>query len=290
MRPRFVVAAVFAFVSVACAHTPSGPLSSPITPAIVHPSGPDQVVLRVELVGGFVAPETTFARMPSFSVMGDGTTIEPGAQTEIYPGQALPPLMARTISEDGIQAILGAAIDAGLDRDATLGDLGSVGVSDMPTTVFTLSANGEIHHVEAYALGMSGDERPGGMSQETWAARQALSSFVERLGRLPTWLPEGSIGAEAPYDAPAAALLVGAYRADPGLTQNPVAWPLGTGLAGFGSEEPSGVNGRCGTVTGSDWVALLPAARDANTLTPWTSDGQRYAITFRPLLPDQHDC
>jgi hypothetical protein len=42
--------------------------------------------------------------------MGDGTIIEPGAQDEIYPGQALPPLLVRTISEDGIQAILGAAI------------------------------------------------------------------------------------------------------------------------------------------------------------------------------------
>src|SRR5512133_4134975 len=120
------------------------------------------------------------------------------APRTIYPGQALPPLLGRTISEAGIQAIVGAAIDAGLDNDETLGDLGSVGVSDMPTTVFTLSANGETHRVEAYALGMPGDERPEGMSQGTWAARQALSSFVERLGRLPAWLPEGSIGAEAP--------------------------------------------------------------------------------------------
>jgi hypothetical protein len=168
--------------------------------------------------------------------------------------------------------------------------MGSVGVSDMPTTVFTLSVNGETHRVEAYALGISADERPNGMSQETWAARQALSSFAERLGRLPTWLPEGSIGAEAPYDAPAAALLVRDYQGDPGLIENPVAWPLGTGLAGFGSADPSGVDGRCGTVTETDWAALLPAARDANTLTPWTSDGRRYAITFRPLLPDQHDC
>jgi hypothetical protein len=244
----------------------------------------------MSLEGGFVAPETTFARMPSFSLMGDGTIIEPGAQDAIYPGQALPPLLARTISEDGIQAILGAAIDAGLDHDETIGDLGSVGVSDMPTTVFTLSANGESHRVEAYALGMPGDDRPEGMSQTTWAARQALSSFAERLGRLPAWLPEGSTGPETPYDAPGAALLVGAYRGDPGLSQNPVAWPLGTGLAGFGSADPSGLDARCGTVTGSDWATLVPAARDANTLTPWTSDGRRYGIAFRPLLPDQHDC
>jgi hypothetical protein len=104
----------------------------------------------------------------------------------------------------------------------------------MPTTVFTLAANGETHRVEAYALGIPGDQRPQGMSQGMWAARQALSSFLEQLGRLPAWLPEGSIGAEAPYDARGAALLVRAYRGDPGLSQDPAAWPLGTGLAEFG--------------------------------------------------------
>ena len=221
MRPKLVVIAVLAFVTVACGDAPTGARSDPSGSGIVHPSGADQVVLRVALEGGFVAPETTFARTPSFSVMGDGTTIEPGAQDEIYPGQALPPLLVRTISEDGIQAILGAAIDAGLDHDGTLGDLGSVGVSDMPTTVFTLSANGETHRVEAYALGMPGDQRPEGMSQETWAARQALSSFLEQLGRLPAWLPVGSIGAEAPYDSPGAALLVRAYQGGSGPQPGP---------------------------------------------------------------------
>jgi hypothetical protein len=291
MRPKIVVVlALLASVAAACAETPTGAGSSPSGSAIAHPTGADQLVLRVELVGGFVAPETTFARMPSFSLMGDGTMVEPGVQTEIYPGQALPPLIGRSISEDGIQAILGAAIDAGLDHDATVGDLGTVGVSDMPTTVFTLSANGETRRVEAYALGMSGEERPQGMSQETWAARQALSSFEERLGRLPAWLPEGSIGTEAPYDAPAAALFVRGYQGDPGLTEDPIAWPLDTGLAGFGSADPSGTDGRCGTVTGTDWEALRSAAQRANTLSPWTSDGRRFAITFRPLLPDQPGC
>jgi len=221
MRPKLVVLGVLALVTVACADPPTGARSEPSGSGTVHPTGADQVVLRVSLEGGFVAPETTFARMPSFSVTGDGTIIEPGAQDEIYPGQALPPLLARTISEDGIQAILGAAIDAGLDHDGTLGDLGSVGVSDMTTTVFSLSANGETHRVEAYALGTPGEQRPEGMSQGTWAARQALSSFVEQLGRLAAWLPEGSIGAEAPYDAPGAALLVARTGGIPASARTP---------------------------------------------------------------------
>ena len=44
-------------------------------------------------------------------------------------------------------------------------------------------------------------------------------------------------------------------------------------------------------MTAQDWTAtLLPLAEDANTLTPWTSDGQRYAISFRPLLPNETSC
>jgi hypothetical protein len=44
-------------------------------------------------------------------------------------------------------------------------------------------------------------------------------------------------------------------------------------------------------VTGSDWADVLePVARTADQLTPWTSEARRYAIAFRPLLPDERDC
>ena len=39
------------------------------------------------------------------------------------------------------------------------------------------------------------------------------------------------------------------------------------------------------------WTERLePAATQANQLTPWTSGGRRYAIAFRPLLPDEATC
>jgi hypothetical protein len=90
MRPKLVVLAVLALVTVACADAPTGARSNPSGSGIVHPTGADQVVLRVALEGGFVAPETTFARMPSFSVMGDGTIIEPGAQDDLSRAGASP--------------------------------------------------------------------------------------------------------------------------------------------------------------------------------------------------------
>jgi hypothetical protein len=36
---------------------------------------------------------------------------------------------------------------------------------------------------------------------------------------------------------------------------------------------------------------VLDAAGSANALTPWVaSDGTRWSVTFRPLLPDEGGC
>ncbi len=52
MRPKLVVLAVLALVTVACADAPTRARSAPSGSGIVHPTGVDQVVLRVTLEGG----------------------------------------------------------------------------------------------------------------------------------------------------------------------------------------------------------------------------------------------
>jgi hypothetical protein len=47
---------------------------------------------------------------------------------------------------------------------------------------------------------------------------------------------------------------------------------------------------RCAVVSGQDWSDVRALAARATTLTPWVSGGDRYAITFRPLLPDEAGC
>ena len=91
---------------------------------IEHPTGANDLILGVGYEGGFVAYEYTLGSTPFWSLFGDGTLIVPGPQIEIYPGPALPNLTATPVSEDGIQAILQAARDAGLmDGDANYGDM-----------------------------------------------------------------------------------------------------------------------------------------------------------------------
>jgi hypothetical protein len=45
------------------------------------------------------------------------------------------------------------------------------------------------------------------------------------------------------------------------------------------------------TATGQAAAAVLAAARSATQLTPWTStDGRKWSVTFRPLLPGESGC
>jgi hypothetical protein len=241
----------------------------------------------VTLEGGFISPLVIAERIPQFSLMGDGTVITVGASPAIYPGAALPPVLSQTLNAEGIQAVLRAALDAGLGQQHSGG--GMVGVSDAATTVFTFNTNGVTTTLKIYALDAGGTGKPAGMSDADYQLRQKLQQLVSKLQTLEQWLPKNSISAAQPYTGQAAAVFVSPYRPDATLTEPPTAWPLSTPLASFGVSGPVGAS--CGIVSGQDWTSSLhPLAVKANQLTPWTSGGQSYSLAFRPLLPDQKAC
>jgi len=271
--------AVVGIVASACAGRST---SLPGNGAIHYPTGPNDVLLRISLDGGFIGPQILFERIPEFTLTGDGSLIVAGVETAIYPGAALPAIVLRRVSEEGVQAILRAAIAAGLDDD---GSYMTMGVSDMPTTTFTLTVNGHTYQTRVYALDAMGGERPARMRPAEWEARRRLTAFLTQLGRLDQWLPAGSLGAERPFESSAAHLLVGPYQPDGQLPQPASAWPLAGSLTTFGDTYPMGGDLRCGTVSGGDWTALRALAGQANELTPWTDGGARFSIVFRPLIP-----
>ena len=279
-----VMVAAFALAAAACGGVGDGGAGGGSDESIDHPTGPDEVVLRVALEGGFVPVEVNLARIPGWTLYGDGTVIVEGPQIEIYPPPALPNLLASRISEEGIQAILRAARDAGLmDGDASY-DYPCI--TDVPTTVFTTSAGGATSVVSAYAIDASGmcpdvDED----------ARAALRDFVMELGNLASWLPEGAVGAEEPYVPSELRLYVSEYQPDPNLPQETVEWPLETPMTS--PDKPGDRTTEdlsCFVLTGSDVDVLLPGLRQANTLTPWQSEGVDHRLIVRPLLPDEHGC
>jgi len=249
-------------------------------------SGSDQVVLRIEQSGGFVAVQYNLTRMPMLSLYGDGLYVTPGPQIEIYPGPALPALAQQRLTPEAVQLLIQAAIDAGLDSDHSYT---TMMVSDAPTTTFTLTIDGETHTTDVYALDfdMHGAK---GMAKDEEQARKDLAAFQAKATDL-GWLPSGSVTDEGMYQPSALRIFSGPYEGDENLHQSPIAWPLTPGLAEFGDAQDNALGGmRCGTVSADAAATLIPLAEQANQLTPWTSDGVRYGLWFRPLLPDESGC
>ena len=259
-------------------------------PTIGHPTGANDLVLRVATGGGFVPVQYNLKAVPGVSIYGDGRVIVQGPVIEIYPGPALPNLQVTRLTEDAIQAILTEARAAGLlGGDATY-DYPCV--ADLPTTTFTVTADGATHTISAYALGF-GEGVTGSTGQcqgVDAAARERLTTFSAKLTDLGSWVPQGSVGAEEPYAPTEMRVFVTAYQGDPALEQEPVDWPLEADLARFGERDPNLTDFRCGVLSGEDLATVLRLAQAANELTPWTSGDEDYGITFRPLLPDEHGC
>jgi hypothetical protein len=290
MRSRSIGAAMLIMLlATACAKS-SVVGGSPSGSAIPYPAGADQLVLRVTTEGGLLAPAFRERQIPQFSLFGDGVVVTPGAQIEIYPQPALPSVQARRLTPAGIQAVLRAALDAGLGEDhRDLTDPGSAVVSDAPTTVITLAAEGVTRTLRVYALGELGAGKPDGMSDEEFALRGTIEGFVARLGRIETWLPRGSIGPERPFEGVGARVFVVDVSPDATMREPAIPWPVAGSLLDFGA--PKRAQGRCGTIVGDDWAAtVLPLVRTANQLTPWISAGRRFWLIFQPLLPDESGC
>lgn len=272
-------------VLVACADAPVDPASGD---GIDHSPTPDHVLVRLAFEGGFTPIEWTYTNVPNFALYGDGTLVLPGAQIEIYPSPALPAISSRRIDEAGVQAILEEALDTIATIPGDLNDLGFMQMADVPTTVLTVSAGGVDRTIRAYGLAEL-SERPEGMAEQEYRARVRLQELVTKLGTLDTWLPQGSLGPEAAYEASAARLFIGSYR-KVDLPQEPTPWPLDRTLTSFGEAADDSDLYRCGVVEGSDWATVREAASRANQLTPWTDAGARFSILFRPLLPDENGC
>jgi hypothetical protein len=251
------------------------------------PTGSEELVFRIEQVGGFVAVQYNLTQIPMFSLYGDGLVVTPGAQIEIYPAPALPAVAQERLSPDAIHLLLQAAIDAGLDKDR---DIRNMMVSDLPTTVFTLTIDGQTHTTQVYGLGFDLGHKPDGMTEEEFQAFKDLAAFQAKATDL-SWLPDGSITDEGAYEPAALRIFSSPYQPDPQLTEAPIAWPLTPGLDLFGGSLQSTPGGmRCGTVAADETASILPLAEEANQLTPWTSDGTQYGLLFRPLLPDESGC
>lgn len=159
---------------------------------IEHPRGADDVIFRYGFVGGFTTPGYSFMQIPSLLVTGDGRLITPGATTMIYPGPLLPTLDERSITEAGIQKLLGLADTAGLlapPPDYS----GEILVADAPDTLVEVHANGTTYTHQAMAIGFDEPDESD--------ARKALRTFTELIGDIVAVVGAQNLGEQAPVVA-----------------------------------------------------------------------------------------
>lgn len=250
---------------------------------IDYSTDPDDLILRVERVGGFLPSEHRLREVPMFSLYGDGRVFTLGAQIEIYPSPALQPLVVKKLSPRGIDAILEEAREAGLMKGNK--KIENPTIMDAPTTVFTVNASGK-HRVEVYALSETseGDDE-----------RAKLQEFERRLGD-PSWLPKGSIEEEEALAEPARLELI-VFIPDPqqgqdeGIDPGTKPWPLSVPVSSIGAPyESAGVSGRCAVMEGDQLEQMITALRESNQLTMWTSEGNSYRVINKPVLPSDEGC
>jgi hypothetical protein len=245
-----------------------------------HPTGADEFVVRVFAGGGFVPVQFHLTTSPSYTLLGDGTVVEPGAVTAIYPGPALTPLHARHIDEAAIQEILQRADDAGLLEGEI--DYGEPGITDVETTTVTINVDGEQHVQSAYALGFDDEEGGGNLTEEQREARQALRGFIESLAATDQPASEDYVPSEV------IAYTLGIAEPDADVPQEPQDWPIATLPARESAETPFA----CVTITGDETTTLLAALAGANQATPWVVPGvaEPLSIVFRAVVPGDEPC
>ena len=258
---------------------------------IDHPRGPNDLVLQVHSGGGFVPIVWHLRELPLFSLYGDGRVITQGPQSAIYPPPALPSLVERRVSDEGIQAILQAAQDAGLrgsDRQLEV-----LEATDLPTTTFMVVADGQRHRTSVYGLGEFSESAPAAERE----ARQRLFEFQSQLLDLESWLPQGSVSRDRPHEYERLSLFIVPTSESGGLggtedQSEPTRkdWPLPGPLSAFGKPLPKTPDIRCGMVQGPELREVLAAAGEANLETIWRSEKEVHLIAFRPLLLAEPAC
>jgi hypothetical protein len=243
---------------------------------IAHPTGADDVVVRIAYEGGFVPMEYLFVNQPTLLVSGDGRVFTPQPVAAIYPGPLVWPMSVRTISEAGIQTLLGLARDRGLlapPPDYSTDDP----VVDAPDTVVTITtADGTWVH-RAYALALGG-------APENSDARRALAEFVAVTSDLSSAVGAAELGPESTHEPDQFRLratvtdeaTLGGIEPAPTI----VDWPSDIGLALADASD-------CGRVSAEAAGQLLA---DATQITYFRDGGAVYGLAVAGVLPGDPAC
>jgi len=260
--------------------SPSAPGGSP-SPSATVPGGPSSA-------GGFylrlwrtqaLAPQYTFAWL-SIATISDGKFIDGMvAVPAIYPGPLWIGPSVRSISVNGIDAIVAEARKQGL--------LGTK--SDF---VETLRAGGETGHIQLVIDGKTYDivgDSAAAVPQSAPApgTAGAFSAFWQKVTSLSMWLPD-ELGQSSSYEPDRLAVLaLPPTQETSGITPSEVPWPLPTPFSKFGTAMGNGTY-RCAVVSGADLGKLEPVIKQSNQLTRFVDSlGVKDSVQVRVMVPGE---
>jgi hypothetical protein len=238
------------------------------------------LVLQVDPLPGYTAPEHWFTHLPIVSVYADGRVISAMPPPTIYTEPVIPGLRIQQIPTSDVRRLVDLARAAGVGSGA---DLGSPEIADAGSIRFSLLTDTGLVQTTAYSLGQFEDQ----LTPSQRAARKALQDLRDELTDLGRTL--GSVPPPTPYTPTAVAAVNRQWHdsSDRPLSAEPlpIRWP-GPALPGHYLDQELS----CVIASGAAADAVITAAGHANTDTPWAYGGKMWMLSFRPLLPDEASC
>jgi hypothetical protein len=277
MRPRLTPVLLLVLLAAAAC----GDDDEPVTSGGGRPTGGDEVVIRVEQLGGFVTPEMLFARTPSVTVYGDGTVLVPGAHIEIYPGPAYVPLQRGTLSGRDVDDLLALAEELELRGEPV--DAGTPPVADAPATRITIDDGDRVTVHEAEALGFH--EGVDALTDDQLDARERLERFVDEVSGRATEVADtehvpDTFVLRAEEADPSAVAGDDGPADEPGPRVTP--WPV--------ADVDLSAARTCLEAEGEQAEEVRSVMTDADQLTFFTQDDRTWRVAVRPVLPDEDGC
>jgi hypothetical protein len=232
------------------------------------------VVLRMEITGGFVPFEAHLLRVPTFTLYSDGLAIYRPAPDPMDDSGYRDPLRQVTLSQDQVDELLDYALNtAGLAdaRDHYDNEM----VADASTVVFTVNTADVQTQVSVYALGLN--EGP------DVQARMAFEDLGGILADFDSWLPDDADVAE--YMPPT---YLGVFAEEDPESADLAPWP-------WDDLDPAQLE----PVTEAPFFSTAPLAPEQVGLVTnvpsggvadiyvSAPDGAAYRLMTRPLLPDE---